>query len=258
MGLRTLAERMSQGVVLKRRLPQAFGGGRLFVAPRGGGMRYWRRNMMKMDPHLFGLADEFVKPGMCVWDIGANMGLFTFAAANRAGREGFVLAVEADVDNAALLLRSRFASDRAATAELQVLTVAMGAPGARFAHFVISDRSRAMNSLEGFGMGFEGPPHEKRVVPVVTCDELLASFRAPGFVKIDVEGAELEVFKGAEKLLSEVRPVFELEVAPVAEKQEAIREVFSRHHYKMYDGDVAANGRLARDLPPFSCLAMPE
>ena len=59
MGLRTLAERMSQGVVLKRRLPQAFGGGRLFVAPRGGGMRYWRRNMMKMDPHLFGLADEF-------------------------------------------------------------------------------------------------------------------------------------------------------------------------------------------------------
>src|SRR5579862_1733619 len=186
MGLRQIADRVSRGVVLRRRLPRNFGGGRLFVAPRGGGLRYWRHNLHDVDPHLFGLVEQFVKPGMCVWDIGANMGLFTFAAAHRAGPGGFVLAVEADVDNASLLLRSRFASDRAATAEVQILPVAMGAPGSRFAHFLVSERCRATNSLEGFGHGLGGEAREKRAVPMVTADELLEKFRAPAFVKMDV------------------------------------------------------------------------
>jgi FkbM family methyltransferase len=52
------------------------------------------------------LAAETVGPGNTVWDIGANLGLFGFAAAVAAGPSGRVLAVEPDTALAGLLRRS--------------------------------------------------------------------------------------------------------------------------------------------------------
>ena len=43
------------------------------------------------------MVHEMVRPGDVVWDIGANVGLFAFAAANRAGSSGQVIAVEPDL-----------------------------------------------------------------------------------------------------------------------------------------------------------------
>jgi len=258
MELRLIAERLSRKIVLRRRLPRNFGGQRLYVSPSGGGLRYWRHNLYKVDPHLFRLVDEFVKPGSVVWDLGANMGLFTFAAAHRAGETGFVLAIDGDVDNVSLLLRSRFARKQAGTAEVQVLPVAIGPPGSRFINFTVSERCRATNSIEGFGHDQIGPSREKRAVPLVTADELLQSFRPPNFVKIDVEGAEMEVFKGAHRLLSEARPIIEVEVAPTPEKQTPIRDLFLQHRYKLYNGADPAGQRKPTEMPTFSCLAVPE
>lgn len=49
------------------------------------------------------------------------------------------------------------------------------------------------------------------LVPTITLDGLLGSVLPPTLVKIDVEGAEVEVLRGAERLLSSVRPVLYLE-----------------------------------------------
>jgi hypothetical protein len=49
--------------------------------------------MAGMDPALPGLAAEVVRPGDTVGDIGANLGLFSFAAAVAVGPAGHVLAV---------------------------------------------------------------------------------------------------------------------------------------------------------------------
>jgi hypothetical protein len=38
-------------------------------------------------------------------------------------------------------------------------------------------------------------------------DFLLDSFDPPTFIKIDVEGAEVDVLKGASRILKEIRPV---------------------------------------------------
>ena len=38
--LRSLFEQWSRGIVLKRKLPAAFGGRTLYVSPEGGGLRY--------------------------------------------------------------------------------------------------------------------------------------------------------------------------------------------------------------------------
>ena len=68
-----------------------------------------------------GLSSEFVRPGDVVWDIGANLSLFTVAASHNASPAGHVLAVEPDILLARLLRRS--ASANHAIAQVDVLPV---------------------------------------------------------------------------------------------------------------------------------------
>src|SRR5689334_7118241 len=103
---RSLLEAVSRHVVLKRRLPARFNRGTLFVSPGAGGLRYWRRDMDKVDAGLLSLVTELVRPSDTVWDIGANVGLFTFAAAAVVGSSGCVLALEPDITLVQLLRRS--------------------------------------------------------------------------------------------------------------------------------------------------------
>src|SRR6266849_8056860 len=100
--MRRLLKTISRDVVLRRRLPAEFGKVAILVSPNCA-LAYWRRNIASVDPYLLSMVRELVRPGMAVWDIGANVGLFTFAA---AGLGAQVLAVEGDTWLANLLHRS--------------------------------------------------------------------------------------------------------------------------------------------------------
>jgi FkbM family methyltransferase len=148
-----------------------------------------------VDPFLFSIVRELVLPGMTVWDIGANVGLFSFAAASLGAR---VIAVEADCWFAALMYRSTM---------LNKLNVAVLAAAASdtfgVAKLHLSDEGRASNSLMGSG--------PEQTVLTITLDWILDHFPAPQVLKIDVEGLEYAVLKGARKVL-ESRPIVFCEV----------------------------------------------
>ncbi len=64
---------------------------RCVVSPEGGLRYLWR--IEKVDPLLLELSRKFVQKGDIVWDIGANLGLFSAAASYFAGPAGQVVSV---------------------------------------------------------------------------------------------------------------------------------------------------------------------
>lgn len=246
----TIAERLSRRVVIRRRLPEAFGRDEIYVSP-GAMLKLWRPDLGAVDPDLFSWAASFVHPQDVVWDIGANVGLFAFAAAHRAGAAGHVLAVEADIWLAGLLRRSarQLSQD---SARVEVLPAAVS-ESVSVARFNIAARGRAANFLEGVGGSSQsGGVREVQSVVAVTLDWLLDYFPAPNLIKIDVEGAEHLVLSGGQRLLSLFQPLILCEVR--ASTAPSVTGLLQEHGYKLYD--------LNRDCQPvqaavFNTLARP-
>jgi FkbM family methyltransferase len=250
--IRSLLERLSRGRVLRRRLPAAHGGHALHVSPDAA-MKLWQRDLGAVDPFLLTMAAALVRPGMTVWDVGANVGLFAFAAAFAAGPSGRVLAVEADGWLADLLQRSA-GSAPPAYAPVEVLAAAVSdAPGT--VELCIARRGRAGNHLSTVpGSTQTGGTREVRQVAAVTLDGLLDRSPAPRVVKIDTEGAELLCLRGGERLLREVRPVLLCEVAD--ENARGVGELLRGHGYTMFD--AGSSRREPLDRPAWNTLALPE
>jgi FkbM family methyltransferase len=251
--VRTLAERWSRGRVVRRRLPPEHGGHALFVSPDAA-LRLWRRDRGAMDPLLLRLAAELTRPGDRIWDVGANVGLFAFAAAFAAGRAGQVVAIEAD-DWLAGLVRRSAASAGPAYAPVDVLAAAVAdRTGVLDLH--ISSRGRAGNHLGVVaGSTQTGGHREARKVPAVTLDGLLDAFPPPRILKIDVEGAEALCLRGAERLLAEAHPVLLCEVT--AENTVEVGARLRSHGYTLYNADLPAERRAPLAAPAWNTLAVP-
>ena len=249
MSLRSALEQASHRVVVRRRLPPPFASARIYVSTEGG-LRYLARAMREVDPALLRLVAEVVRPGDTVWDIGANMGLFSFAAAVLAGPEGRVLAVEPDTQLAGLLRRS--AADGAGQAPVEVLPAAV-CESVSVARFCVAHRNRATSHLAGFGSAMAGGVRATQLVPTVTLDWLAARLPAPDVLKIDVEGAEQAVLSGGAGVLADCRAVI-CEVS--ARNAKAVSDMLTGQGYALYDGDRRQDERVPVPLAPFNTLAI--
>jgi FkbM family methyltransferase len=200
--------RVGRGRFFPRRLPAHLGGCR-FPASLEGGTKFLRLHADKFDPMLTTFAREFVTSGSVVWDVGANVGLFTFAAAGLAGPTGHVLAVEADTWLAGNL---REAAQWNVRQGRVTVVPAAASSGFGLAEFQIARANRAVNHLTSApGSGLTGGMRETQWVPTLPIDALLDDFAPPSVLKVDVEGAEPQVLRGAGRVLSH-HPVALIEV----------------------------------------------
>jgi FkbM family methyltransferase len=252
--VRTALERLSRNRVVRRRLPADLGGGKLLVSPDAS-MRLWRRSLERTDPLLFGLARELVRPGMVVWDIGANVGLFAAAASFLAGPAGRVLAVEAD-GWLANLLRESFRGLPGGRAPITVLSAAAASANG-VADLNVAQRGRAANHMASVaGSSQAGGVRAVETVMTVTLDWLLDRFPAPDLVKIDVEASEVECLRGAARLLRQQRPVVVCEVS--AENATAAGRLLLDAGYLLYDATAPRQARRPLAAPAWNTLALPE
>jgi len=248
--LRGVAERLSRGRSFRRRLAPQYGGCQMYITPECG-LSYWFG--FRFATGLLMNATETVKPGNVVWDVGANMGLFSFASAGLAGPGGRVYAFEPDTTLVRLLRKSALLNPKAAPVEVIPCAVY---DSVSLLRFNIAERARASNFLEGFGYSQTGGVRETQTVPSVSLDWAAERIPPPDVLKIDVEGAELGVFQGAAKLLETKRPVVLFE-SFVGESQDEITRILKRLGYTLYDCDLPAADRVPIEKAAVSTLAVP-
>jgi FkbM family methyltransferase len=229
------AQVASRGIVLKRRLPPEFSGAPLLVSPEAA-LAFWRRDLSKVDPFLLSMVRELVRTGMNVWDIGANVGLFSFAAAALGAR---AVAVEADTWLASLMHRSAQLNGLPVTVLPAAVSDQIGV-----SRLHISERGKASNSLNGSGPA--------QTVIGITLDWMLDHFPAPEVLKIDVEGLEYAVLCGGRKVLA-ARPVI---LCEVTEHFDEIRDLLRTAGYELYA--ARATDRQPLQRPSRDTLAAPK
>jgi FkbM family methyltransferase len=154
-----------------------------------------------------------LKPGTCVFDVGANIGYYTLLAARAVGPAGVVYAFEPEPRNFALLSRS---------------VAENGFTNVRALAAAVSDRAgRSRLHLDGANFGahsFEvgslrtptGRFVDVDAVPLDRFVDEARTFEAGVVVKIDVQGAEALVVEGARELLALPRATVFLEFWPEA------------------------------------------
>jgi FkbM family methyltransferase len=251
MHIRSLVERATRRAYFRRSLPKSLGGAQ-FYASASGGLKYLFRPIESVDPGLCRLAREFVKQGHVVWDVGANVGLFSFAAAHLAGEAGKVFSFDADTWLVQLLRRS--ASIQPSTsASVQIVPAAV-AESCDVRTFNIAVRSRAANSLQGYGQSQTGGIAEQQTVISVSIDWLSERLPPPDVVKIDVEGAELEVLRGGIELLRSRYPVILCEVS--AQSSSEVTSLLKGIGYRIFDGEAIAADRHELTTAPWNTVAI--
>jgi FkbM family methyltransferase len=258
VNLRRLAELMSRGIVWRRRLPREFQKLPLYVSPEAS-LRYWRPNLATVDPMLFDMAREMVKVGHVVWDVGANVGLFSFCASALAGPSGSVLAIEPDFWLAHLLTCSARGLSRSHCGTVAPVAVVCGAVADHtgISKFQIAERGRAANHLaEIQGSSQVGGNRYLQQTITVSLDFLLEHFPPPSVLKIDAEAAEVRILQGSQKLLSTARPIIWCEVSP--ENSEAVANLLHEHGYEIYAAALRPDERTALHRASWNTLAIPQ
>jgi len=250
--VRKILELGSRRFSFKRSLPRSFGGCK-FYASLEGGLKYWRGDLAKIDPALLNAAKSTVTRGDVVWDIGANVGLFSFAAAGLAGPDGQVYSVEPDTFLVGLLRRSAALPNVAALVRVIPLAVA---DNVALAEFHIAARARASNSLANHGATQTGGVRERQTVMIVTLDWLATQIPPPAVIKIDAEGAEVRILAGGRELLRRHKPKLICEVA--GENSVEVSRILSDCGYQIFDGERPLNSQKPAELAPWATLAFPR
>lgn len=253
MTLRSITEKVTRSWVYKRKLPTEFGNKEIFVSPTGG-LRYLFQPMHQIDPTLFNFIKEFVKEDQIVWDIGANLGLFSFTSAYQVGSGGKIYAIEPDSELVTILRRST-SIQTADMGQVQVIPAAV-AEAVDLRSFAIAVRTSSTNHLVEYGSSQTGGIREQQTVVTLTLDWLAEKLPLPDILKIDVEGAELEVLKGATKLLSKHKPIVLCEVA--IEIADPVTDFFHHFDYELFDAEQPARDRKPIKAATFMTLAIPK
>lgn len=206
---------------------------------------------------------KYLKPGMVTLDIGAHHGLYTILASKRVGSSGMVVAFEPSPRERKQLsrnLRLNFCRN------VRVQTFALGIEHSQADLFLVEGGEDGCNSLRPPVVDSATHPVRVEVFPYDDIAPKLGLTRVD-FIKLDVEGAELDVLKGALGLLKTApRPVllveiYDIRTQPWGYKAREIVEFLEQLGYRWFE--LLNNGSIRPIAPNLqvydaNLVAIPE
>jgi len=171
----------------------------------GPGHVFWRTGLT--EPETRRVLAGIIKPGMVMLDIGAYVGQFTLVASRVAGDQLKILAIEPTPAVYKQLCRNVAANRCSGVTCIQ--RALSDKPGsARFYFYPDSYDQNSLRPLSDESARFID-------VEVETIDSLSEQHRLSriDLIKVDVEGNELAVLKGARRVLAEKKPALIVEVS---------------------------------------------
>jgi len=186
---------------------------KLHLDPKARGiqswLRGWRQGTPDREPAFEHIIRQEVKPGMAVFELGANVGYLTFMMWTLLKGEGEVFAIEPDPRNFKYLKES--VSLNKAGDIVQVFPYAIDNKDGDVT-FYLGTKSN-LSSIKPT----KNTTDETVTVKTFTIDTLFKDRNFPNFIKMDIEGHEVEALEGSLetfsnqfpcKILIEVHPQF--------------------------------------------------
>lgn len=148
----------------------------------------------RYEPDVGNVLDRFTRPGMTVVDVGAHVGLHTLRLSKRVGPSGRVIAVEPSPANAGLLRRHL---EWNAASNVTVIEAVVGATDSEIEFNFRADALDFGGFANSLAYQIGG---QTETIRMASIDSLCASV-TPSVIKIDTEGAEMLVIRGARATL---------------------------------------------------------
>ena len=174
----------------------------------------------------------WLKPGMTVLDIGANVGVYTASAAQRVGSEGRVIAIEPYAPCITCLEETKRLN------HFDSVTIYEGAVSSQSgtAHLQLHPASE-LNEIVLNGNGSPVATAHTATVRCTTLDELMfrEELTRVDFIKLDAEGHELDILAGGSQMLAVFQPTILYEnIAGSKGSNLAVANTLRAIGYKLY------------------------
>ncbi|MEW6769051.1 MAG: FkbM family methyltransferase [Pseudomonadota bacterium] len=189
---------------------------------------------------------DLTVPGSTVLDIGANIGAHTLHLARCVGPNGRVLAFE-PTDYAFRKLSRNLALNPGLTQRVSLYHCFLAShdgdriPQAIYSSWPLTDRASGVFAGDDVHAEHLGRAMRTDAAKSRSIDSVLAENGNPTvhLVKLDVDGFECEILRGAQEMMSGHKPIFVMELAPYVldERGASLGELiglFRPHGYKFY------------------------
>jgi FkbM family methyltransferase len=149
---------------------------------------------------------SLVKSGMTVLDIGANIGGTALTFSKIVGKEGAVIAFEPDKINYQKALHNISLND---VSTIKLMNIGLGNENKTYKLYAVNDENRGMNRILEHSSA-----HPFTEISVRKLDDVIAESggKKVDLIKIDVEGFEMNVLRGAVSTLKTSKPVLFIEL----------------------------------------------
>ena len=228
-------------------------GDNLFMTSQNEQMRSFHRRLWELnggawfdfEPHLTALYRAVLEPGSTALDGGANIGLHTIPMAHSVLPNGLVIAIE-PVPELQDRLEVRRREQNIPDHLIRILPFGLSQEAGRSKFYQVIDPDRhGLSSLRQ--REFPTLPEGERVhlareilIDLTTLDAVCEDLSRLDFVKLDIEGAEMDALRGGAQALRRFRPVIAIEQDQYSPQYfnytwEDLLEYFASINYEIYD-----------------------